>query len=59
MDRRKESALIGYRYPIALIVLLAAALLLAGRMVHLHISDREFLQEQGDARSVRNEPIPG
>ncbi len=59
MDRRKESALIGYRYPIALIVLLAAALLLAGRMVHLHIADREFLQEQGDARSVRNEPIPG
>lgn len=59
MDRRKESALIGWRYPIALIVLLAAALLLAGRMVHLHIADREFLQEQGDARSVRNELIPG
>ncbi|OOV88430.1 peptidoglycan D,D-transpeptidase FtsI family protein [Oceanospirillum linum] len=59
MDDRKKSALIGYRYPIALIVLLVAGLLLAGRMVHLHISDREFLQEQGDARSVRTEPIPG
>lgn len=59
MEQRQESALIGFRYPIALIVLLAAGLLLAGRMVHLHIADRDFLQEQGDARSVRTDPIPG
>lgn len=59
MDEKKQAALIGFRYPIALIVLLAAGLLLAGRMVHLHISDRDFLQEQGDARSVRTDEIPG
>ena len=59
MDDKKQAALIGFRYPIALIVLLAAGLLLAGRMVHLHISDRDFLQEQGDARSVRTDEIPG
>lgn len=52
-------AIIGFRYPIALIVLLLAGLLLAGRMVQLHIADRNFLQGQGDARSVRGEVIPG
>lgn len=59
MERHQESALIGYRYPIALLVLLIAALVLAGRMLHLHITDRVFLQEQGDARSVRTDSIPG
>jgi len=59
MRKKPILAIIGLRYPIALFVLLLAGLLLAGRMVHLHIADRDFLQEQGDARSVRIDSIPG
>lgn len=59
MKEKSVSAVIGYRYPIALIVLAAAVLILAGRMIQLHIADREFLQDQGDARSVRIDSIPG
>lgn len=59
MREKPISAIIGFRYPIALFVLLLAGLTLAGRMVHLHIADRDFLQEQGDARSVRIDSIPG
>lgn len=55
----RMSAIIGYRYPIALFVLILAGLGLAGRMMYLNIADREFLQEQGDNRSVRVDPIPG
>jgi cell division protein FtsI (penicillin-binding protein 3) len=39
----------------ACFVLLAA--IMCGRLVYLHIVDREFLQDQGDARSVRAETI--
>ncbi|OPX56118.1 peptidoglycan synthetase FtsI [Oceanospirillum multiglobuliferum] len=59
MRSKPTLAIIGFRYPIALTVLLLAGLLLAGRMVQLHIADRNFLQEQGDARSVREDSIPG
>ncbi len=59
MREKPNHAIIGFRYPIALFVLLLAGLLLAGRMIQLHISDRDFLQEQGDARSVRIDSIPG
>ncbi|MEQ9451488.1 MAG: penicillin-binding transpeptidase domain-containing protein [Pseudomonadales bacterium] len=31
---------------------------LAGRVVYLGVTERDFLQEQGDARSVRHEVIP-
>lgn len=58
MREQPSSAIIGFRYPIALIVLSIAALMLAGRMIQLHIADREFLQEQGDNRSVRIDEIP-
>lgn len=59
MKEKTISAIIGYRYPIALVVLGLAALILSGRMIQLHIADRTFLQEQGDARSVRIDSIPG
>lgn len=36
---------------------LLLATVMCGRLVYLHIVDREFLQDQGDARSVRAEMI--
>ncbi len=44
-------------YAIVLLFLCACAAL-AARVVFLGVSERQFLQEQGDARSVRSEVIP-
>ena len=39
-------------------VFLLAVILLSGRVLYLSYGEREFLQQQGDARSVRHEDIP-
>ncbi|NLW04186.1 MAG: penicillin-binding protein 2 [Pseudomonadaceae bacterium] len=39
-------------------VLIPLLLLLVGRLVQLHLVDREFLKHQGDVRTLRVEPIP-
>jgi cell division protein FtsI (penicillin-binding protein 3) len=48
----------GLRYALLLLVVLVALGLLAGRVVTLHVIDRPFLQGQGDARTLRTDPIP-
>ncbi|MDR5868365.1 peptidoglycan D,D-transpeptidase FtsI family protein [Halomonas koreensis] len=46
------------RYRLMLGLVLLGLALLAGRIVDLHVFDRSFLQGQGDARTLRVEPIP-
>lgn len=45
------------RYVLMLVLVLVALGLLVGRIVNLHVIDRSFLQGQGDARTLRVEPI--
>ena len=49
----------GLRYVVVLSLVLVAMLLLAGRIVTLHVFDRTFLQGQGDARTLRTEELLG
>ncbi|GEK71701.1 MULTISPECIES: peptidoglycan D,D-transpeptidase FtsI family protein [Halomonas] len=46
------------RYRVMLGLVLIGLALLAGRIVDLHVFDRTFLQGQGDARTLRVDPIP-
>ncbi|MGJ7457136.1 peptidoglycan D,D-transpeptidase FtsI family protein [Halomonas sp. RA08-2] len=46
------------RYIIMLSIVLLGLGLLVGRIVILHVVDRPFLQGQGDARTLRTDPIP-
>ncbi|MGQ7246955.1 peptidoglycan D,D-transpeptidase FtsI family protein [Halomonas sp. V046] len=46
------------RYVVMLTLILIGLGLLAGRIVDLHVIDRNFLQVQGDARTLRTDPIP-
>ncbi|GHE22534.1 peptidoglycan D,D-transpeptidase FtsI family protein [Halomonas urumqiensis] len=48
----------GLRYGIVVAVVLIGLGLLAGRIVTLHVFDRPFLQGQGDARTLRTDPLP-
>lgn len=48
----------GLRYGLMLGIVLLALGLLVGRIVILHVVDRPFLQGQGDARTLRTDPIP-
>lgn len=48
----------GLRYGLMLLLVLLALGALTGRIVYLHVIDRTFLQGQGDARTLRVEPIP-
>lgn len=50
-------ALPPWRYRFMLLVILAAMLVLIGRIVDLQVLDHEFLQGQGDARTLRVESI--
>ena len=44
---------------IAVVTLFSVAVIgLCGRVVYLAVTEKEFLQQQGDARSVRSVPIP-
>ena len=47
-----------WRHLFIVIVFLAAVVGLVGRVVYLNVTEREFLQDQGDARSVRPQDIP-
>ena len=47
----------GLRYGVVLGVIILGMLLLAGRIVTLHVIDRSFLQGQGDARVLRTESL--
>jgi cell division protein FtsI (penicillin-binding protein 3) len=56
--RRAPSAPMGGgRYYLILFLVLVGMLLLAGRIVTLHVIDRSFLQGQGDARTLRTESL--
>ena len=46
-----------WRHYVLFVVLLGFTVVLAGRVVYLATTDKEFLQKQGDARSIRNEAI--
>ncbi|MFW3614325.1 peptidoglycan D,D-transpeptidase FtsI family protein [Billgrantia antri] len=47
----------GLRYGVVLGAVILGLLLLAGRIVTLHVFDRPFLQGQGDARILRTESL--
>ena len=50
--------MIVWRHYLVVGVFLLSVLGLAVRVVYLGVTERDFLQEQGDARSVRHETIP-
>ncbi|MDG2278884.1 MAG: penicillin-binding transpeptidase domain-containing protein [Pseudomonadales bacterium] len=47
-----------WRHSIVVVIFIAGVVGLCGRIVFLGVTERDFLQEQGDARSVRTETIP-
>lgn len=47
-----------WRLRFVALVIILLLLLLVGRLVHLHLFEREFLKRQGDVRTLRVEPIP-
>ena len=47
-----------WRHYVIVFFFLAGCTGVAARVVYLNVTDREFLQEQGDARSIRHEPMP-
>ncbi|MBS3803940.1 MAG: penicillin-binding protein 2 [Oleiphilaceae bacterium] len=46
-----------WRFGFVLIVFLAVIVVLAGRLVQLHVVDQAFLSQQGDVRTIRVEPV--
>lgn len=46
-----------WRHYMLLFVLFVFTVVLAGRVVYLATTDKEFLQKEGDARAIRNEAI--
>ena len=53
-----NGALYPWRFRVAVGLLLAMVSAIVWRIVDLHVIDHDFLQEQGDARSVRHISIP-
>ena len=47
-----------WRHYSVVCLFLAGCLALAGRIVHLTLMEKDFLQDQGDARTIREELIP-
>ena len=47
-----------WRYRVMLALVLLGLALLVGRVGVLHVVDRPFLQGQGDARTLRTDPLP-
>ena len=47
-----------WRHYVLVVVFIGCAVALAGRVVFLGVTEHEFLQREGDARSVRRETIP-
>lgn len=62
MKPREEPSFGGWRFTLLVVLLAAMALLLVWRLVSLQLLDTErgyrFLQDQGDARALRDEAIP-
>ncbi|NRB55644.1 MAG: penicillin-binding protein 2 [Salinicola sp.] len=56
-SRRPDAPLGAGRYWFMLLVILVALSALVGRVVYLQVIDRSFLQNQGDARTLRVETI--
>ncbi|MDF3840731.1 penicillin-binding protein 2 [Pseudomonas citronellolis] len=56
--RNLNGALYPWRFRVAVGLLLAMVSAIVWRIVDLHVIDHDFLQEQGDARSVRHISIP-
>ena len=50
--------MMAWRHYLVICLFFAGCLALAGRVLHLTLLEKEFLQDQGDARSVREEIIP-
>ena len=57
LTKLKNNA-VTWRYRLVQVGLLSAALLVGYRIVDLQLIDRQFLQNEGDKRSVRYESIP-
>ncbi|MDF3934374.1 peptidoglycan D,D-transpeptidase FtsI family protein [Pseudomonas citronellolis] len=53
-----DGALYPWRFRVAIGLLLVMVSAIVWRIVDLHVIDHDFLQEQGDARSVRHISIP-
>ena len=53
-----EGALYPWRFRLVLVLLALMAGAIVWRIVDLQVIDHDFLQGQGDARSVRHIPIP-
>lgn len=52
------SAARGWRLWLVLVLLLVIAVAIVGRMLSLYVTEQAFLQNQGDARTVRSEQVP-
>ncbi len=50
--------MIAWRHYVMVTVFMATVVGLCSRVVYLAVTDRDFLQDQGDARSIRQETIP-
>ena len=48
----------GWRHHVLVVTFVVAIVGLCGRVVYLGVTEKDFLQQQGDARSVRTEVIP-
>ena len=53
-----DGALYPWRFRLVLALLAAMVAAICWRIVDLHVFDQKFLQDQGDARSLRHIPIP-
>ena len=53
-----EGALYPWRFRLVLALLALMSGAIAWRIIDLQVVDRDFLKEQGDARSMRHIPIP-
>lgn len=47
-----------WRHYVVIVLFLGACTSVAARVVYLNVTDRAFLQEQGNARSIRHETLP-
>ena len=48
----------GWRFALVIVLFCLAVVGLRGRVVYLAVTEKDFLQQQGDARSIRAVPIP-
>ncbi|MCG8312356.1 MAG: penicillin-binding protein 2 [Pseudomonadales bacterium] len=53
-----QQSISSWRFYLTALLMVAAGLAVASRVVYLQVVDRDFLQNQGDKRVVRSEKIP-